>query len=150
MASRQMAVVPPEEAIETAARAASGLDAASDAALRASSGLRCARSTPARTVCWLLAAHCAAADVVIAAAGVPGLIKAEHVKAGAVVIDVGINRVMDEATGNRRTVGDVDQVSVLPKAAHLSPVPGGVGPLTIAMLMRNVYCAARRRAAERA
>ena len=91
-----------------------------------------------------LAAHCAAADVVIAAAGVPGLIKAEHVKAGAVVIDVGINRVMDEATGNRRTVGDVDQVSVLPKAAHLSPVPGGVGPVTVAMLLRNTVEAAER------
>jgi methylenetetrahydrofolate dehydrogenase (NADP+)/methenyltetrahydrofolate cyclohydrolase len=76
------------------------------------------------------------ADVLITAAGVPGLIRADMVKAGAVVIDVGINRVKG-ADGERRTVGDVAFDEVAEVAGYLSPVPGGVGPMTVAMLMRN-------------
>jgi methylenetetrahydrofolate dehydrogenase (NADP+)/methenyltetrahydrofolate cyclohydrolase len=80
---------------------------------------------------------CARADVLIAAVGVAGLIGADHVKPGAAVIDVGINRTED---GLR---GDVDFEAVEPKAGLLTPVPGGVGPLTIAMLLRNTLTAAR-------
>lgn len=76
------------------------------------------------------------ADVLISAAGVPGLIRAEMVKPGAVVIDVGINRVKGD-DGQRRTVGDVRFEEVAEVAGHLSPVPGGVGPMTVAMLMGN-------------
>jgi methylenetetrahydrofolate dehydrogenase (NADP+)/methenyltetrahydrofolate cyclohydrolase len=79
---------------------------------------------------------CARADVLIAAVGVAGLIGAEHVKPGAVVIDVGINRTED---GLR---GDVDFDAVAPRARLLTPVPGGVGPITIAMLLRNTVRAA--------
>lgn len=84
------------------------------------------------------------ADVLIAAAGVAGLITAEMVKPGAIVIDVGVNRVQT-AEGKTRTVGDVsfDQVSRI--AGHLSPVPGGVGPMTVSMLLLNVVEAAERR-----
>ncbi len=82
-----------------------------------------------------------AADVVIVAAGVPGLVTGDMVKPGAVVIDVGINRVTDEY-GDRRTVGDVDFESVAAVAGWLSPVPGGVGPMTVAMLLRNTVAAA--------
>lgn len=74
---------------------------------------------------------CASADIVVAAAGHPLLITASMVKEGAVVIDVGINRV------NNTLVGDVDHGSVAPKAAAISPVPGGVGPMTIASLLQN-------------
>lgn len=81
------------------------------------------------------------ADVVISAAGVPGLVTAEMIKPGAVVVDVGINRIVD-ADGNRRTVGDVDFDGVLPVAGWLTPVPGGVGPMTVAMLLRNAVDAA--------
>lgn len=84
------------------------------------------------------------ADVLIAAAGVPGLITAEMVKPGAVVIDVGINRVRDES-GKRRTVGDVCFDAVSQVAGWISPVPGGVGPMTVAMLLRNTVDAAERR-----
>lgn len=83
------------------------------------------------------------ADVLIAAAGVPGLITAEWVKPGAVVIDVGINRVDDpDRAGRQRTVGDVDFGSVSPVAGWISPVPGGVGPVTVAMLLENVIASA--------
>lgn len=81
------------------------------------------------------------ADVLIAAAGVPGLIKADMVKPGAVVIDVGINRVRDEH-GKMRTVGDVRFDEVARVAGYISPVPGGVGPMTVAMLLRNTVEAA--------
>ncbi len=80
---------------------------------------------------------CARADVLVAAVGIPELIKADYVKPGAAVIDVGINRT-DE--GLR---GDVDYDDVLEQAGLLSPVPGGVGPMTIAMLLRNTITAAR-------
>lgn len=80
------------------------------------------------------------ADILIAAVGVPELIKAEHVKEGAVIIDVGINRVEDaSAPKGSRLCGDVDYNSVFDKVSAITPVPGGVGPMTIAMLMLNTY-----------
>mgnify|MGYP001773328140 CR=1 FL=1 len=82
------------------------------------------------------------ADVLIVAMGVAGAIGAEHVKEGAVVIDVGINRVVDPATGKERLVGDVRFEEVFPKVSAITPVPGGVGPMTIAMLLWNTYRAA--------
>ncbi|MFM9958404.1 MAG: bifunctional 5,10-methylenetetrahydrofolate dehydrogenase/5,10-methenyltetrahydrofolate cyclohydrolase [Phycisphaerales bacterium] len=84
-----------------------------------------------------------AADVVVAAAGVPGLVKAEWIKPGAVVIDVGIHRVTG-ADGKAKTVGDVDAAAVVAKAGWISPVPGGVGPVTVAMLLENVVSSAER------
>ncbi|MFC8042487.1 bifunctional 5,10-methylenetetrahydrofolate dehydrogenase/5,10-methenyltetrahydrofolate cyclohydrolase [Nocardia sp. NPDC057353] len=86
-----------------------------------------------------LAAVTAAADIVVAAAGRAGLIRAEHVRAGAVVIDVGTNEGPDGSI-----VGDVDADAVRGHAAALSPVPGGVGPVTTALLMRHVVEAAER------
>lgn len=84
------------------------------------------------------------ADIVIAAIGQAGFVKGEHVREGAVVIDVGINRVEDaEAKRGYRLVGDVAFDEVAPKAAAITPVPGGVGPMTIAMLMSNTVKAAR-------
>ncbi len=86
-----------------------------------------------------------AADIVIAAIGRPGFVTADMVRDGAVVIDVGINRV-DDATAKRgyKIVGDVDFEAVAPKCAAITPVPGGVGPMTIAMLMANTVTAAER------
>ena len=81
------------------------------------------------------------ADVLVSAAGVPSLISADMVKPGAVVVDVGINRVTG-ADGKRTTVGDVAYDEVAEVAGHLSPVPGGVGPMTVAMLLRNTCEAA--------
>ena len=83
-----------------------------------------------------LKSHTQGADVLVVAAGKPGLIGADHVKDGAIVIDVGINR-LTLADGSKKTVGDVDFESVRPKAAYLTPVPGGVGPMTVAMLLKN-------------
>jgi methylenetetrahydrofolate dehydrogenase (NADP+)/methenyltetrahydrofolate cyclohydrolase len=88
-----------------------------------------------------LAHVCARADVLIAAVGVAELIGAEYVRTGAAVIDVGINRTED---GLR---GDVDFEAVAPKAGLITPVPGGVGPMTVAMLLRNTLAAARAGAA---
>lgn len=84
------------------------------------------------------------ADVLVAAAGVPGLVTGDMVRPGAIVIDVGVNRVTD-SEGTRRTVGDVDFDNVREVAGHLSPVPGGVGPMTVSMLLLNVVEAAERR-----
>ena len=81
------------------------------------------------------------ADILVSAAGVPRLITAEHVKEGAVVIDVGINRIVGE-DGKKRTVGDVAFDEVCSVAGHITPVPGGVGPMTVAMLLRNTVQAA--------
>jgi methylenetetrahydrofolate dehydrogenase (NADP+) / methenyltetrahydrofolate cyclohydrolase len=83
------------------------------------------------------------ADVLVAAAGVPGLIKGDMVKPGAVVIDVGINRIAG-ADGKSITVGDVAFDEVREVAGWISPVPGGVGPMTVAMLLRNTVDAALR------
>jgi len=78
------------------------------------------------------------ADILVAAVGVPEMIKAEHVRDGAVVIDVGVNRVDDPSKKRGyRLCGDVDFAEVEPLASAITPVPGGVGPMTIAMLMRN-------------
>jgi len=81
------------------------------------------------------------ADILVSAAGVPGLITKDVVKKGAVVIDVGINRIAG-ANGKMRTVGDVDFEGVSSVAGFVSPVPGGVGPMTVAMLLRNTVQAA--------
>ena len=90
-----------------------------------------------------LAAICRTADIIIVAAGSPKLLKAEMVKEGAVVIDVGINRIDDPASPRGyRLVGDVDFESVAPKAAYITPVPGGVGPMTIVSLLQNTLQAA--------
>ena len=84
------------------------------------------------------------ADILIAAIGQPGFVKAEHVRQGAVVIDVGINRIDDPAVEKGyRLVGDVDFAVVAPKAQAITPVPGGVGPMTIAMLMANTIKACK-------
>jgi len=91
-----------------------------------------------------LAAECRRADILIASVGVPKLINADMVREGAIVIDVGINRTEDGL------VGDVDFDGVLPKAAAITPVPGGVGQMTIAMLMHNTLAAAKAQAAVRA
>jgi methylenetetrahydrofolate dehydrogenase (NADP+) / methenyltetrahydrofolate cyclohydrolase len=76
------------------------------------------------------------ADMIIAAVGRPGLITGEMVKPGAVVVDVGINRVTD-ASGKSRLVGDVDWESTVGVAEYITPVPGGIGPMTVAMLLEN-------------
>ena len=92
-----------------------------------------------------LAAHTRAAQVVIAAAGVPGIVTADMVRPGAVVVDVGVSRVVDPVTGRGRVAGDVD-AGVREVAAWVSPNPGGVGPMTRAMLLANVVEAAERAA----
>jgi len=92
-----------------------------------------------------LSEHTRRGDVVITAAGVPGLLTGDMIKPHSIVIDVGINRITDAGTGKKRTVGDVDVESVLPVASHLSPVPGGVGPMTVAMLLCNTVAAAAPR-----
>ena len=85
-----------------------------------------------------LAEHCRRADVLIVAAGVPGLVKPEWIKPGATVIDVGVNRVgFNEKTGKPILSGDVDFAAARDVAGKITPVPGGVGPMTIAMLMKN-------------
>jgi methylenetetrahydrofolate dehydrogenase (NADP+)/methenyltetrahydrofolate cyclohydrolase len=87
---------------------------------------------------------CARADVLIAAVGRARMLTAEFVKQGAIVIDVGMNRLTPEQAGNRSgLVGDVDFEAVAPRAAAITPVPGGVGPMTIAMLLRNTLQAAQ-------
>lgn len=86
-----------------------------------------------------LAEICRRADILVAAVGKPKFITADMVKEGAVVIDVGINR-MDDG----KLCGDVDFANVLPKASYITPVPGGVGPMTIAVLMQNTLVAAKR------
>jgi len=94
-----------------------------------------------------IAAHCRRADILIAALGVAEFVKADMVKPGAVVIDVGVNRVPDPAArGGSRLVGDVDFAGVRPVAEKITPNPGGVGPMTIAMLMQNTVRAAERAA----
>ncbi|MCK4622961.1 MAG: bifunctional methylenetetrahydrofolate dehydrogenase/methenyltetrahydrofolate cyclohydrolase FolD [Desulfuromonadales bacterium] len=91
-----------------------------------------------------LPAKVAAADVVIAAVGVPEMIKGDWIKEGAVVIDVGVNRV-----GGKKLVGDVDFAAASEHASAITPVPGGVGPMTITMLLYNTVVSAKRRAAQK-
>jgi methylenetetrahydrofolate dehydrogenase (NADP+)/methenyltetrahydrofolate cyclohydrolase len=89
---------------------------------------------------------CARADVLIVAAGRPRMIGAAHIRPGAVVIDVGINRLTPEQAGNRSgLVGDVDFQAASERASAITPVPGGVGPMTIACLLRNALWAAQAR-----
>ncbi len=89
---------------------------------------------------------CRQADIVIAAVGRPRMIDAGWIKPGAVVIDVGINRIDED--GRSRLVGDVDFAAVQPLAAAITPVPGGVGPMTIALLMHNTVLAARQQSGQ--
>jgi methylenetetrahydrofolate dehydrogenase (NADP+)/methenyltetrahydrofolate cyclohydrolase len=93
--------------------------------------------------------HTRRADVLIVAAGVPGLIRSEHIRKGAVVVDVGINALTDPATGEPRIVGDVAFEEVASRALAITPVPGGVGPVTDVCLLRNTVAAARNAAAGR-
>jgi methylenetetrahydrofolate dehydrogenase (NADP+)/methenyltetrahydrofolate cyclohydrolase len=89
---------------------------------------------------------CRSADILIAAIGAPRFVTADMVREGTVVIDVGVNRVEDKAVEKGyRIVGDVDFDAVAPKTSLITPVPGGVGPMTIAMLMRNTVRAAKMR-----
>lgn len=92
-----------------------------------------------------LAAITRSADILVAAVGRPNLITAEMVKPGAVVIDVGINRVVNPETGKGRLVGDVDFASVQPVAEWITPVPGGIGPMTVTMLLHNTVWSYRQR-----
>jgi len=92
-----------------------------------------------------LAEVCRRADILIAAIGRPEFVKADFVKDGAVVIDVGINRVDDASSPKGyKIVGDVAFAEVAPKCKAITPVPGGVGPMTIAMLMANTIASAQR------
>lgn len=92
-----------------------------------------------------IAAHCRRADILIAAMGMPEFLRADMVRDGAVVIDVGVNRISDPSrpTGTR-LVGDVAFAEVQPKCLWITPNPGGVGPMTIAMLLANTVTAAER------
>ncbi len=90
-----------------------------------------------------LSLHTRRADILIVAAGVPRYIKGDQVKPGAVVIDVGVNRIGVTSSGKARLCGDVDFDEVKQVASKITPVPGGVGPMTITMLMKNTLKAAR-------
>ncbi|KAH8278382.1 hypothetical protein KR018_001457, partial [Drosophila ironensis] len=100
----------------------------------------CHRYTPPKE----LARYCRQADIIVVAVGKPGLITKDMIKPGACVIDVGINRIKDEKTGKFKLVGDVDFEEVRQVAGHITPVPGGVGPMTVAMLMHNTLQAAKK------
>jgi methylenetetrahydrofolate dehydrogenase (NADP+) / methenyltetrahydrofolate cyclohydrolase len=90
-----------------------------------------------------IAAHCRRADILIAAMGVAEFVKADMIRPGTVIVDVGVNRVADASNKNGyRLVGDVDFARVQPLAGKITPNPGGVGPMTIALLMRNTVRAA--------
>ena len=93
-----------------------------------------------------LAAECRRADILIAAVGIAEMVQGAWVKPGACVIDVGINRVPGAEAGKTRLVGDVDFAAASAHAGHITPVPGGVGPMTIACLLRNTLMAACRQA----
>ena len=92
-----------------------------------------------------LADECRSADILIAAIGKPEFVRGDWVKQGAIIIDVGINRIADPLNaGKTKLVGDVDFVPAAPRAAAITPVPGGVGPMTIACLMQNTILSARK------
>ncbi len=91
-----------------------------------------------------LAEEVSRADVLVAAIGRPEMIRGEWIRPGSIVIDVGINRV-----GDKRLVGDVEFATARERAGFISPVPGGVGPMTVAMLMQNTFTAAQRQVAKR-
>ena len=90
-----------------------------------------------------MVAHCRRADIIIAAAGVPKLVTADMVKDGVAVMDVGVNRIGKSESGKAILAGDVDFDSVKEKASVITPVPGGVGPMTITMLMKNTLQSAK-------
>jgi methylenetetrahydrofolate dehydrogenase (NADP+)/methenyltetrahydrofolate cyclohydrolase len=92
-----------------------------------------------------LKSHCLEADIIIAALGKPAFLKGDFVKEGAVVVDVGITRLDDPSKKSGfRLQGDVDFDSVAPKCSWITPVPGGVGPMTIVGLLQNTLLAAKR------
>ena len=93
-----------------------------------------------------MAAHCKRADIIIAAVGVPKMVTADMVKDGVVIIDVGVNRIGMSDSGKAILAGDVDFDAVKEKASFITPVPGGVGPMTITMLMKNTVQAAKQAA----
>ena len=96
-----------------------------------------------------LGLHTRRADILVVAAGVPGLIRAEHVREGAVVLDVGISQVADPMTGAGRLAGDVDFDAVAPRVRAITPVPGGIGPVTDVWVIRNTVASARNAARPR-
>src|SRR5512143_3215264 len=87
--------------------------------------------------------HCRRADILVVAAGVPRYVQADWVKEGVCVIDVGVNRIGMTESGKAKLAGDVDFATVSEKASFITPVPGGVGPMTITMLMKNTVMAAK-------
>ncbi|MGC8624651.1 MAG: bifunctional 5,10-methylenetetrahydrofolate dehydrogenase/5,10-methenyltetrahydrofolate cyclohydrolase [Phycisphaerae bacterium] len=102
------------------------------------------------TVCHIhtrdLALHTRRAEILVVAAGKPGLIEKQHVRPGAVIIDIGINRIASTDRNGKtvsKTVGDIDFAAVAEVASWITPVPGGVGPVTVAMLLKNTLRAAR-------
>lgn len=96
-----------------------------------------------------LGLHTRRADILVVAAGVPGLIRAEHVREGAVVLDVGISQVADRTTGAGHLAGDVDFDAVAPRVRAITPVPGGIGPVTDVWVIRNTVASARNAARPR-
>ncbi|XP_067633664.1 bifunctional methylenetetrahydrofolate dehydrogenase/cyclohydrolase, mitochondrial-like isoform X5 [Eurosta solidaginis] len=105
----------------------------------------CHRNTPPDQ----LKTFCQGADIIVTAVGKPGLVQSDMVKPGACVIDVGITRLPAKEPGKTKLVGDVDFDEVRKVAGHITPVPGGVGPMTVAMLMRNTFMVARNLAKTR-
>ena len=97
-----------------------------------------------------LAQKCRHADIIVAAVGIPNLVKGDWIKPGATLIDVGINRVSkNDGTGTYRLVGDIDYEEAVQAAGAITPVPGGVGPMTIACLLQNTLTACNRQIASR-
>ncbi|NEQ52777.1 MAG: bifunctional methylenetetrahydrofolate dehydrogenase/methenyltetrahydrofolate cyclohydrolase FolD [Leptolyngbya sp. SIO3F4] len=92
-----------------------------------------------------LPALCRQADILVAAVGQPSMVKANWIKPGATIIDVGINRIQDSASGKSRLIGDVDFANIEPIAGAITPVPGGIGPMTVAMLLHNTVLSYRKR-----
>ena len=112
-------------------------------------GLLCLHENATVSFCHIftedLKSHTQRADILIVACGKAHLIGADHIKEGVIIIDIGINKVLDQSSPKGyKLVGDVDFEAVRDKVAAISPVPGGVGPMTIAMLMRNTICLANK------